>query len=252
LSNPVHRIFETGQPFVFFHTHVIDREVLDAATAAHKSLEIDLNITGDGSFFIGHSPSHYSFSHLPPPSNLPLDVVLKEAQQAGLFLVLDCKDVRVLGKAQEIIEQYGAGNCLYHSWSDALVLDLHLEDLEVVQPNWPGEELPHAAIVALRQATNVPLALSCRWGLTEERLHVDGDLIADRILTALDGCAAAVNFALQEGNIPLPVMRKLIDNGVLPVINIDRTPIDNRPSTYLGSSDILANASAWVPTPHRV
>lgn len=244
MENPISQVFEKQQPFIFFHTHVIDRQVLDAAVAAHKSLEVDLSIAEDGTMYVGHPLSHYTSLNLPPPDNLPLDVVLSEMKAANLFLVLDCKDVRVLPKAREIITQYGAENCLFHSWSDALVLQPYLEEWKVTQPNWPAEELPHSEILKLRQATNVSMVLSCHRGLTRQRLETDSDAIVDRILEAVGGEAEAVSFALpHDQTVPISIMQKLLEHHILPSINIDRTPAEERPPLYLGATDMLELAS---------
>lgn len=243
-TNPVRRIFEKQQPFIFFHTHVIDRQILDAAVASHKSLEVDISITEDGVIYVGHPLSHYASSHLPPPNNLPLDIVLSEMKAADLFLVLDCKDVRVLPKAQEIIKAYGPENCLFHSWSDALVLQPYLEEWTTIQPNWAGEELPHSEILQLRQATNVPMTLSCHRGLTQQRLKTDGKAIIDRIIRTVDGNVEAISFALPDDQFaPMSTMQQLIKHRLLPSIHIDRTPLAARPPIYLGSTDMLEFAS---------
>jgi hypothetical protein len=244
MQNPVHQIFEKQQPFIIFHTHVIDRQVLDAAVAARKSLEVDLSITQDGTIYVGHPLSHYTSLNLPPPNNLPLDVVLDEMKAADLFLILDCKDVRVLPKAQEIIQEYGSENCLFHAWSDALVLQPYLEEWKRVQPNWAAEELPQAEILKLRQATNVPMVLTCHRGLTQERLKSDGDAIVNQILKAVAGDAEAISFSLPHDQIsPMSAIQKLLDHHILPSISIDRTPVAARPSLYLGSTDNLQFAS---------
>lgn len=244
MANPILRIFEVNKPFIFFHTHVIDRKVLDAAVTAKKSLEVDISITDEGEIYVGHPLSHYRSAGLPPPNNLPLDVVLHEMKAAGLFLVLDCKDVKVLPKAREIIEDYGPDNALYHSWSDALTLNPYLKAWDTTQPNWPGEELPHTEILKLRQATGVPMTLSCHRGLTRERLNTDGDVIADRIAEILDGNAEGVSFTMPKDQLaPVKVMQKLLEHKILTNFSVDIVPPEERPSIYLGYSDYLELAS---------
>ncbi len=244
MLNPVRRIFDKQQPFIIFHTHVIDRKVLDAAVAAGKSLEVDLSIDENGKIYVGHPLSHYISSNLPPPNNLPLDVILSEMKAANLFLVLDCKDVKVLPKAQEIIKEYGPENCLFHSWSDALILRPYLEEWDSAQANWAAEELPHAEIIKLRQATGVPMTLSCHRGLTRGRLQTDGDAIVDRIAEILGGNAEALSFVLPPGQIaPMPAMQRLLERHILPHLHIDDVPAKARPPAYLGWTNYLEHAS---------
>ena len=244
LLNPVRQIFERQKPFIFFHTHVIDRQILDAAVAARKSLEVDISIAEDGSIYVGHPLSHYTSLNLPPPNNLPLDVVLSEMKAANMFLILDCKDVRVLPRAKEIVQEYGPENCLYHSWSDALILQPYLEEWEVTQPNWIREELPHAEIIKFRQETGVPMTLTCHRGLTRQRLETDGDAIVDLIVKAIGTDAEAISFSLPPDQVaPLAAIQKLLDHHILPSFHIDRVPPEARPAIYLGSTDNLELAS---------
>ncbi len=242
-KNPVRQVFKKQQPFVIFHTHVIDRQVLDAAVAARKSLEVDLSINENGEIYVGHPPSFYTAQNL-TLNNLPLDTILSEMKVAGLFLVLDCKNVRVLPKAKEIIEAYGAENCLYHSWSDGLTLNPFLELQQESEPNWAEEELPHTEILKLREATGVPMTLSCHRGLTYERFETDGDAIVDRISEILDDSAEGVSFVLPDNQAaPMPAMKRLIDRGILPHVHIDHVLPEARPPIYLGWTDSLELAS---------
>lgn len=242
--NPIRRVFRNQKPFIIFHTHVIDRKILDAAVAARKSLEVDLSIDEKGEIYVGHPLSHYKSLNLPPPNNLSLEVILREAKAAGLFLVLDCKDTRVLPKAREIIEDYGAEHCLLHSWSDALVLDPYLEKVSKVQPNWKGEELDHSEILKLRRATNVPMTLSCHRGLTRKILQAKGDVIAARIAEILDGNAEGLSFALPDDeDPPLPAMEALLARRILPHIHVDAVSPEARPPIYLGWTNHLEAAS---------
>lgn len=242
--NPIRQIVEKQQPLPLFHTHVIDRQVLDAAVAARKSLEVDLCMDEAGGIYVGHPLSHYQSAKLPPPNNLPLNVILSEMKAADLFLILDCKDVRVLPKAQEIIKEYGPENSLFHSWSDGLILNPYLEEWDTIQPNWPGEELPHDKILELRRATKVPMTLSCHRGLTQKRLETDGDAIADRIIEAILGDAEGVSFCLPENQfVPIPVMKRLLDHDILTTLHTGNVPPEARPPVYLGWTDDLQSAS---------
>lgn len=245
LTNPVRQVIKKQQPFIIFHTHVIDRQVLDAAVAARKSLEVDLSIDDNGKIYVGHPLSYYAFLKLPPPNNLPLDVILSEMKAADLFLVLDCKDVRVLPKAKEIIQEYGPENCLYHSWSDALILEPYLEKWDdEVSPNWVREELLHSEIMKLRQATGVPMTLSCHRGLTRKRLQTDGDVVVDRIAEILGGNAEGVSFVLPPDELaPMPAMQRLLERNILPHLHVDKTPPEARPPLYMGWTDNLELAS---------
>jgi hypothetical protein len=124
------------------------------------------------------------------------------------------------------------------------MLDPYLEEWKVSQPNWAEEELPHKEILKLRQATGVPMTLSCHRGLTAKRLQSDGNAIADRIAEILDGNAEGVSFTLPDGQVaPVPAMNRLLEHGIMPNFSIDKVPPEARPPYYLGYSDHLELAS---------
>lgn len=240
--NPVYKVFETKKPFVYFHTHVIDESVLRSAVAARKSLEVDMAIAEDGSIFIGHPLSFYEFKHLPPPNNLPLDDVLKTMSRAGLYLVIDCKDIRALPKVKQTIESFGAENVLFHAWADELLFKPYPSEIEI-EPHWPYEDLPLVEILKLKRETGVPVIASAR-GLTQKRLSQDKEVIVEKILDAARGRIEAINFNLPGGEAPpKDIMQRLLKHKTLTWFNIDKVPPESRPPLFLGVTDDISAAS---------
>jgi hypothetical protein len=244
MQNPIHKILDNRKPFTYFHTHVINREVLDRAVAAQRSLEVDLSIDESGEVFVGHPLVSYEFNKQPPPNNLPLDVILNEMKMANLYLVLDCKDAKALPKVQEIIQYYGPEKCLLHACVDALVFKPYPDKIKaLVEPHWGDDELPFEELLEIKRATGVPLALYCR-GLTEERLKAEGEQIIARMTEVAKGKAEVIVMGLPKGEIwPLSVMQRLLKHNILSLLNIDHTPYQRRPSIFLGTTDILERAS---------
>jgi len=240
--NPVEAIIDKQKPFVYLHAHVINREFLTKALDAKKSLEVDMSLAADGSVFIGHPLSFYQFKGLPPPDNLPLDDVLQAMKDAGLYLVLDVKDVRALPKAQETIKNFGANNVLLHAWADALLFKPYPPEI-IVEPHWALEDLPLGEIEKVKATTGVPVVVSAR-GLTQKRLRSEGSEITQKIIDTIKGKAEAVNFQLPNGEAPsIVIMQKLLDEGILTWFNVDCVPAELRPPIYLGASDKLDSVS---------
>ena len=48
MTNPINEIISKQKSFTYFHTRVLNREILDRAKQAKKSLEIDLSIDKNG------------------------------------------------------------------------------------------------------------------------------------------------------------------------------------------------------------
>jgi|SRR5665213_2060545 len=244
MSNPISQIKKLNKPFSYFHTHVIDRAILDSVLESRKSLEIDVCMYDDGTIYVGHPVGYYTSRNLPLPSNVPLETIVKEAAAADLFLCFDCKHIKVLPKIKEMIELYGVDRCLVHAFIKELSFKpWPAKVMEFAEPHWPQEEMPLDDLLRLKAETGVPLLLSCH-GITRERLETEGESIMNRILELTKGRVESINFFLPKDEIvPMPIMQQLLDNNILPLVG-DRFPMDNsRPAIYLGSTDHLELAS---------
>lgn len=243
MPSPILQIIPKHKPFTYFHTHVVDRNVLNAAITAKKSLELDISITEEGTIYIGHPLPMYKFFNMPPPNNLPLDTVLKESKAAGLFLMFDCKDVRVLPTVQKKILEYGIENCILHCCTKALLFQPFAKKI-IVEPHWNRERIALDPILAVKRATNVPLALCCM-GLSDELIQKLGETtVLKRLLEVAEGNAEVVVLAMPKDELPpLSIMEKLLERGILSLFNIDHTPPEKRPPIFLGSTDVLTRAT---------
>lgn len=217
---------------------------MDNAKKAGKSLELDLSVNQNGEIYLGHPQEFYEFKKLPPPENLPLETVKKEMLDSGLFIVLDCKDVKALPKAEEIIRDFGAENSALHSWAEELQFKSNPLE-EDAEQHWRYEDIPLKEILNLKNKTNVPVVISAR-RLTMERLNsAEGEEIVQKIISTAEGKVDAVNFNLPEGEAPsLDIMNKLLDHRILTWFNVDRVPLEKRPKVFLGMSDEIEFASS--------
>lgn len=243
MPNPVLNIFNAGSPYIYFHTRILDRKTLDIAISAKKSVEIDLSMSFEGEIYIGHPKSFYEYFELPQPNNLELNIALQEIKKAGLFLVLDIKNHLLVNKAIEIINYIGIENCLLHSYVKELVFNENLSKKDI-EPHWVEEHLPLSSVMEIKNATDVPLVLSCR-GISNNFLsNIDEDELIQKILAVVKDNAIAVSLYLHHDEFPpKSIVDKLLTNEILTLLNIDVTPIDNRPNVYIGLSDSITNAS---------
>jgi hypothetical protein len=244
VHNPAAQALKLRKPFNIFHTHVLDRKIMDAAIAAKKSLEVDIAITAEGSIYVGHPLSFYTNRNLPSPNNLPLDDIVREAKAAGLFLILDLKNIKTVAKAKEIVTGYGPENCLIHAFSKELSFRPWPAEVEAIkEPNWEQEELPLDKLLDLSSTTGVPLALSCH-GLTMERLGKEGEGILGRIVAIARRGILSISLSMPlDEETPLAAATNLIENGILPMIRFDETTPRNRPEFFLGFTDYLERAT---------
>jgi hypothetical protein len=243
-TNPVVQALKFRRPFNVFHTHVIDRAIMDAAVANGRSLEVDISITPEGTIYVGHPLSYYKAANLPPPSNLPLEMITKEAKAAGLFLILDLKDVKTIPTAREVISEYGVENCLVHAYCKELSFRPWPPKVQAIkEPNWEGEELPLEELLDLREATGVPLALSCH-GITQERLYGEGEDILEQIVAIAEQGVFSISFSMPpDEDAPLVFANKLIEHDIVPMIRVDDTTPQNKPDFFLGFTDYLEQAT---------
>jgi hypothetical protein len=240
--NPITSIKELKRPFIYYHTHVITKEVLDHAISHHKSIEIDVSVGDDGKPYIGHPLSFYKFKGLPAPNNLALDKVFGRIKESDLFIVFDCKDVRALPAIKEMIHELGNERCLFHTWIDALEFTPYPSDL-VVEPHWVFEDLPLAPVLQFFKETSVPMIFSTR-GLTHERIASDSESILARIHKAAADTAAAIYCNLPGGEIPSrEFVKRLESMNLLAAFNLDKVPPDQRPDSYIAFTDNIELAT---------
>ena len=243
MNNRALNVINNNKPFTYFHTRVLDRNTLDLAVATRKSIEIDLSITDDGKVYIGHPLSFYEYFKIPKPNNLLLPAVIEEIKKAGLFLVLDIKNKNLANQAVEIIKYIGVENCLLHSYVNELVFDELLDEKET-EAHWPDEHIPLNAVLAISNATDVPLILSPRGNFTSQLTNTEQDKIVEKIINVAKNNAIAVSMNLHSGECPpIYMMEELLSHDILTLLNIDLISIENRPSRYIGLTDNIKNAS---------
>lgn len=237
MQNLINQVVSLGKPFIYFHTLLFNQNILDLARKGGKSFEVDISMTKDGELFAGHPHEFYEFKKMDPPDNLPLEQIIEEVKAAGLYLVLDCKDVRALPAVEQIIRDYGAENTLFHSWIQEFEFKPYDPSI-TVEPHWVYEDLPLEKVLELKNATGVPIISSMR-GLTQARLRNEPEILKKVIRTA-KGQIDAVNFSLPGNNAPpASVMQQLLDNNILTWLNVDYVAHDHLPPVYIGISDHL-------------
>ncbi|HUC79054.1 MAG TPA: hypothetical protein VMQ58_02320 [Candidatus Saccharimonadales bacterium] len=246
MNNPVFEAVKKNKPFVYLHTHVIDRTILESALKAGKILEVDMSVDIDGQVYVGHPENFYTeLKNIPLPDNLPLDEVLEKMKKANLYLVIDCKDERAIPKAKNIIQQFGVENVLFYSQVDAFKFEPYPEEISI-EPQWIYEDLPYDEVTELRTATGVPLIMSAR-GLTKKRLLEEKDSIIERVVQIASGQAVAVNFNLPGGEIPpSDIVNRLMKQGILICFNVDIISPINRPPIYIGMTDDARLATDYI------
>lgn len=243
LDNPIAHMIAHQEPFVYFHTHEITQAVLDRVLIAGKSIEIDVSVHENGEVYIGHPPAFYAYKQLPPPANLSLSAVLDQLQDTDVYIVLDCKDVRALPTVRKIIERFGVHRILFYSWIDELLFTPYSASM-TIEPHWLHEDLPILSVQQLYAATGVPIVLGCR-GLSDAKLRQSWPMIYDRIVEVHEKTQCiGVHFNLPGFALPQAVhMRALIDEGIVPWVNVDHVLSTARPSIYVGATDNIDQAS---------
>lgn len=241
MDNPVKQAISSSKPFVYFHTLLFNQNILDLAIGGGKSFEVDISMDKDGQLFAGHPYEFYEFKKMDPPDNLPLARIIEEVKAAGLYFVLDCKDVRALPAVEKIIKDYGAENTLFHSWIQEFEFKPYDPSI-TVEPHWKYEDLPLAEVLKLKEATGVPVISSMR-GLTQARLRDEPEIL-ERVIQAAKGQIDAVNFSLPGNNAPpASVMKQLLNNDILTWLNVDYVAADQLPPAYIGISDHLSSVT---------
>lgn len=244
MKNPIVQIPSNGKSFTYFHTHTPDSETFNKAIEQHKSIELDISLHPDGHIYVGHPMTYYSLRGLASPNNVDLDQAIKAAIEADIFLVLDCKHIKTLPKIKQIIKTHGSNHFLFHSFCKELSFKPWPKKIiEASEIHWSDEELPLAAVLDLKKACDVPVALSCH-GITKQRLKLEGEELRSQIFKLTKGKVETVNYFLPGNEYPpLAASQALLDNGYIPMISLSKVPANERPTYYIGTTDTLENAT---------
>lgn len=242
MVNLLHKTIQNGKPFIYFHTLLLNKKILNLAKHSGKSIEIDISMDTEGKLFIGHPYEFYEFKHLiPPPQNLPIQTIVQEAKESDLYLVLDCKDVRAIPAIQDIIDNYGVESCSFHSWLKELQFKPYATEI-TVEPHWKYEDLPMNKVLELKSTTSVPIISSAR-GLTLARLENEPQIV-DHIIDIAEGKIDAINFNLPNyASPPKHIIDKLLDKGILTWLNVDYVAEEDLPKIFVGISDHISHVS---------
>ena len=233
-QNAVARARVSGQAFVYYHTHVVDRLRVAAASEQARSIEFDVYAapgaaptTACGT--IAHPPSFYTHKCLPPPDHMGLEeaVRLFEAGRREAALVLDVKSRAALPLIARLVERLGTERVILHAFASELSFDV--PPTVAVEPHWADEDIPVADVFEAASPPGLPyraaVMLTCR--------HVTADLIEPTceslILRRIENVAAdqadVIGLWLPGGAAPsAEVASFLLERGLLVSFNLDSQP----------------------------
>lgn len=234
----IDQVKQSGKPFVYLHTHIVDEPLLNAAIAAGGSIEIDISVDDHGRIFVGHPLSFYEFKQLASPNNLDSNHIIEKLEKTNLIVVIDCKDIRAIDWVYQAIARLGADRVIVHGFVDSLLFKPYRTDY-IIEPHWIHEDLPLSALKKLRDDTGVSLLLSSR-GLSSNYIQANFTAVIRTIQNTVDQTQAVISLNLPVGDTPSQnILTSLANQNVLVLRNIDTTPDDELPAMYIGVTDDL-------------
>jgi hypothetical protein len=105
------RIFTTNKPFIIFHSHVVNDELIAQAINLHKSIDLDINIDKNNCPFFGHSDYFYQKSGELKEINTQFDKLLKVLSQSNIPVMLDCKHCGAWPFVEKALSLLGPQRC---------------------------------------------------------------------------------------------------------------------------------------------
>jgi hypothetical protein len=226
--HPVRRALERDEPFVYFHTQIVNEHILMRSVHDKTSIELDVfGLPPDGcSAVISHAPEFYEFRHITtPPSNIALwDAVNILKENADTFVVLDCKNIAAVPHVARIVSALGQHRTIIHAFCDELAFKPYPDGTE--EPQWKSEQIPLDMLVDAsfgdpRSSQRCPVHVTCR-ALSLERILDPQSDVLNRIITTCCGKASVVSLWLHSDEVPPPhYMDDLKQSGILTCVNID-------------------------------
>ena len=256
-ENPVPRAFREKKAWLYFHTHTVTRDTVEAS--AKQSIEFDVYAPGPGAeCTIQHPNVFYSSRGQPLPANLALEAAVQAFEATGpeqSVLVLDCKSRHALPKIQELVARLGAHRTVVHGFVKELAF-LPLPAGVETQPHWVDEDQSIADLVAAASPPGVEhraaVMVTCRH-VTLERLESSEWGVPERIEAVAGGHGVDCVGLWLPGGVapPREVAARLLRAGLLLSYNVDTDEPGSEPplpGPFVGMTDTLFRAS-FAPLP---
>jgi len=236
------RIWSSGEPFIFFHTHVVTEETLEKLIREVRAVDMDISVDESRAPYLDHSVAYHRNNNTPPYGSMPLEHALSKLRYTSVPIHLDCKEEDAFTAVLDVAGRLGPRRCILNSFVNELnFLTSSSDDLwgKYVQEDWmPIETLRGAK----KRFPDITLTASGR-GVTVDLLFADDGKILREIIDTLGKDIDSVNLNIPSDEIvSKEVIGALNNAGILYQVNIDFLKEMPR-GVYIGESDDMSKTT---------
>lgn len=235
------KILDSRKPFICFHTHVITRELLEAAIRMEKSMDLDVCVDEAGNPYLGHSKEYYEKVDELWADSMPLWETVELISKANIPVIVDCKNFEAWDYVEQVIEKIGAHRCLVHSFISDFQFPFERDDELDVSCEWsPGEQL----INLKNKLPGLTTTASAR-GLPRDLLSSGehSHLLRKIKKTLIEYKIDTVCLNVPDNTFSDAALVYFLEDRIIPHVMIDSIDTSRLTQIYIGETDLLSSAS---------
>lgn len=236
------RIWDSGEPLILFHAHVINDDILDTGIREERSMDLDISVDSKGSPYLGHTSSYYEKNNISSYDSAQLEHALSLLENSSIPVHLDCKESGAFATVLDAAERLGPGRCIVNSFVNELDFitsaNSHMWKAHVKEDYMPIETLRGAK----KRFSEITIQASGE-GVTVESLLEDDGKILHEIIDVLGTDIDSVNLNIPPAEIvPKEVISAINDAGILYHVNMD-TLREKPHGFYIGETDDMSKTT---------
>lgn len=240
------RILSSRRPFILFHTWTVTRDLLRKAISEQRSIDLDVCVDDQGKPYLGHSKEYHEKTWQPFFKSMPLWEAVDAVANSDIPAIVDCKHVDAWPFVEEAVMRIGPERCLVHCFVKELKFDHSRMQGE---PDILSEWSSLGTLQSLKDRfPSVTTTASAGWLPHDTLLSPQHDPLLVRIKDLLKHhhvdtvCLNVPDRTFSDGS-----LRKFLDQGIIPHINIDYVNSKELSEVYIGETNSLDGASQGPP-----
>ena len=238
--NLANKVWSEKKPYILFHTHVLNEDVLQQAISQQKNVDIDISVDPEGKVYVGHSYDYHQRTKKPLYDSVDFEEAISTLSESDCYCYVDCKQRESLGYIFDIVERLGGSRCHIISFVHELNFYSSAEEWknECIVSEWIEAE----DLLNLKdQFPDVSIAGSGK-GLSLDQVTTQPDEMADNVRERVPGFDAVSLNIKPRNQYPSEFIIALNKVGLLPHVPIDT--LGNLPEgLFIGETDHISRAS---------
>ncbi|MFC1622321.1 hypothetical protein ACFL13_03010 [Patescibacteria group bacterium] len=237
-----HKILDSNEPFVFYHTHRVTEKNIHKAISENRSMDLDVSVGQDGTPYLGHSEEYYKKSSEKIEESIPLERALELLSKSTIPIIVDCKHYDAWDAVADVVKSLGQERCLVNTFTDQLKFNY-----TPINPDYLTEWSDISKLVRVKERYPLVTTTASAKGLpTNLSLGTHIDLLGDIRKLLIDNNIDAVSLNIPKRLFTDELIMFFTAEGVLPHINIDDVKIADLTVCYIGETDVLESASSTL------